>query len=196
VIENAALLDVAGIDLVLASDRDPEPPPGLVPTDRLDVDGHRTLVLSANLDAWPTAVLMTAGTQNVRLPLRPGCPHQGAMCRDYTPLVDRRLPEPVVLQATDGLYRARFAAADRDRVLFVSAFYRVEWRARAGSMALPVAPVANAFLGVTVPPGVDDVEVAFVPTGRMVLAGVSGVALVAQIAAFGILWRRRRAALS
>jgi hypothetical protein len=195
VVENGALLDVLGIDLVLAAEGGVGAPDGLVVTDRAPVAGGAALTLFANPEAWPTAVLMTADTQHVTLPLRPGCSHDRAMCRDYSSLLDRRLPAPVSLRASDGVYVARFSAADQERLLFVSATYRPEWRARAGAETLRVDPVAGAFLGVTVPPGVEEVDMTFVPRTRIALAGVSGSALAAEFAALGVAWWRRRAGI-
>ena len=197
VVENGVLLDVLGIDLVLAS-RGSVDSNGLVATDHVRVvESNRSptphdLVLLANPDAWPTAVLMTAGTQHVRLARRPDCAVGGALCSDYATFPPRRLPAPVSLQAIDGVYEARFSPAERERLLFVSATYRPEWRASSPAGPLRVEPVADAFLGVTIPAGVAEVDLAFVPRARIALTVLSGVALAALMAAAAaVAWRRR-----
>jgi hypothetical protein len=197
VIENSAALDVLGVDLVLASKDGIRPAHELVATDQVHVtESNRLaaphdLVLFANPDAWPTAVLMTAGTQHLQLPRQPQCRPAGAMCSDYSSFLSHRLPAPVSLDATNGFYAARFGAAEQERLLFVSAAYRPEWRASSPAGALPVEPVADAFLGVTVPAGVDRVELAFVPRLRIALTILSGCALAALMAAFAVVWWRR-----
>ena len=82
------------------------------------------------------------------------------------------------------------------RLLFLSAFYRPEWVATAGEETLAIEQMAGAFIGVTVPPGVQDIDLAFRPRTRMALTWVSGLSLVALLVAFGtITWRGRASGL-
>jgi hypothetical protein len=181
VIENDALLDVLGVNLIMQAAGEGPPPSTLRVTDHLrprgpgpyDGPAHDILVL-ANENAWPKAVLVDMRAQTVALPFRHGCPHRGALCRDYTALAASRLPEPVRLAAADGRYSARFAPSDRERLLFLSVLYRPEWRATAAAEALRVVPIADAFVSVIVPPGVEEVELRFVPRVLIVLAWFSG----------------------
>jgi uncharacterized membrane protein YfhO len=64
--------------------------------------------------------------------------------------------------------------------------------ATAGDQTLAIAPIADAFISVTVPPGVQDIELAFRPRTRIALTWLSGVSLVALLIAWGALaWRGR-----
>jgi len=146
---------------------------------------HDILVL-ANEDAWPQGVLLDSAAPAAALPFRRGCPHRGALCRDYTALVASRLPEPVRLASADGRYTARFAPSDRERLLFLSVLYRPEWRAAAPTGALRVVPIADAFVSVTVPPGVEEVDLRFVPRVRIALAWFSGGILTLLLAGVGV----------
>jgi hypothetical protein len=127
VIENDALLNVLGVNLVMMAAGEGPVPSTLRETDRFrprEVRGfqgpkHDLLVL-ANETAWPPAVLLDSGAQRLRLPVRPGCPHRGAMCRDYATLAASRLPDTLRLSSTDGQYVARFRSSRQERLLFLS----------------------------------------------------------------------------
>ena len=169
VIANDALLDVLGINLVLMSAGEGPLPGGLqlvmhrpVPTTTFPIDGG--LLIAANRNAWPEAVLLDAAAATLALPLQPGCGHTAAMCRDYTAMVPLRRPDAVSLRARNGEFSASFSPAQVERLLFISGLYRPEWEATAADGGrLTVRPVAGAFLGVTVPPGVGDVSVVYRP---------------------------------
>jgi len=204
VIENDPLLDVLGVNLIMKAAGEGPTPSTLPVTDRLrppggpayDGPAHDILVL-ANENAWPKAVLTDSQAQTAALPFRAGCPHRGALCRDYTALAASRLPEPVRLAAEDGRYTARFAPSDRERLLFLSVLYRPEWRATTPTGALRVVPIADAFVSVIVPPGVEAVDLRFVPRARIALAWFSGGILTILLVGVGAwegrrAWRRRR----
>ena len=201
VIGHQPLLDVLGINLVWATTGDGPFPPALLLTDRWkggssqDYEAEKNdLVLFANPQAWPRAVLVPPEAALVRLPLRPGCPHQGAMCRDFTALARQRLPAKVALAESDGFYGARFPSASEERLLFVSAAWRREWEARSDAGPLQITPAAEAFLGVRIPPGVDHVEVRFEPRVRAMLTWVSAISVLALTTVVAVSLGRRRGA--
>jgi hypothetical protein len=148
VIGNPTLLDVLGINLVLTTEHETGIPPGATVVARPQVHDQRLsdLVLVANADAWPQAVLLQADAYRIQLPVHPGCDQIGALCLDYEPLSRTRLDERVALQASNGRYVAHFPTSDRERLLFISAMYRPEWKAAAATGPLPIHPIANAFL--------------------------------------------------
>jgi len=204
VIENDALLDVLGVNLIMQAAGEGPLLSTLRVTDHLrprvvgpyDGPAHDILVL-ANENAWPKAVLLDNKARTVALPFRSGCPHSGALCRDYTALAASRLPEPVRLAASDGRYSARFAPSDRERLLFLSVLYRREWRATAASEALRVVPLADAFVSVIVPPGVEEIELRFVPRVLIALSWFSGGIFTILLIGVGRaeasrVWRRLR----
>ena len=192
VISNPTLLDVLGINLVLTTEHETSVPSGLQVVARPHVHDERLsdLVVLANADAWPEAVLLSRDAYNLELPIHPGCAHAGAMCRDYEPLSRMRLNGSVSLQVSNGRYVAQFPPSDEERLLFISAMYRPEWRAAATRGALTIHPVANAFLGVTVPAGVTDVSVEFTPRIQIALTWLSNLVLLGSAAA--VFLRRRR----
>ena len=193
VIRNPTLLDVLGINLVLTTEHETRVPPGLQVVARPHVHDERLsdLVVLANADAWPEAVLLPRDAYNLELPIHPGCAHTGAMCRDYEPLSRMRLNGSVSLQVSNGRYIAQFPPSDEERLLFISAMYRPEWRAAATTGALTIHPVANAFLGVTVPAGVTDVTVEFTPRIQIALTWFSNLVLLGSAAAVFLARRRR-----
>lgn len=194
-IQNGTLLDVLGINMILSTERESGTPPGLIVAARPRVRDDRLsdLVLLANPDAWPQAVLLEPDAYTVTLPVRAGCAHQAAMCRDYDALARARLPGAVSLSSSNGRYVARVPAAAHERLLFISATYRPEWEATAATGALRVHPVAGAFLGVTVPPHVTDITVEYVPRVQIALTWFSNV-LFFSVAAGVFLLRRKRVA--
>jgi len=195
VIANDALLDVLGINFVLTSE--PEGPvPHLkvimnrrVRQSRAPIDGD--LMIAANVDAWPEAVLLDAAAAALTLPTQPGCGHTAALCRDYRALVPLRRPETVSLRAGHGVFSASFAPAQVERLLFISGLYRPEWEATlADGTRLSVRPVAGAFLGVTVPPGAGQVTVVYQPRTLRALTWLSGLTFGGLCVAWAVLRRR------
>jgi hypothetical protein len=197
VLENETLLNVLGINLVLTTSDEPVSR-RLEEVGRTHVDtspGRFDLILFANHDAWPKAVLLDADAVRVRLPQRSGCEHSAALCRDYQQIARRRRPDDVSLTADNGHYIARFNPAAENRLLFVSTMYRREWLARSSVEGLTVTPVADAFLGVSVPPGVDQVELTFTPSVRIALTILSVSSMFALLTlCSAALWRVRRPA--
>jgi hypothetical protein len=193
VIRNQNLLNVLGIDLILSTERETGIPSGLTVIDRPRLrDATRVpgLLLLANPSAWPRAVLLPPDTSRLRLPARAGCTNEGALCLDYESLAGMRLSGDVDLRASNGRYIARVAPADSERLLFISATYRPEWTAiAADGRALEVQPVATAFLGVTIPPGVTDVTVEYSPRMLMALTWFSSLLFFAAGAAAWLLRR-------
>jgi hypothetical protein len=195
VLENETLLNVLGINLVLTTSD--EPVSGrLEEIGRAHVDtspGRFDLILFANHDAWPKAVMLDGDAAQVRLSRRPGCEHAAALCRDYQEIARRRLADDVSLTADNGHYVARFKPASDGRLLFVSTMYRREWRAASAVDGMTVTPVAEAFIGVTVPPGVDHVELSFTPSVRIALTGFSATSMLGLLTLFcAASWRLRR----
>jgi hypothetical protein len=199
VIANGPLLDVLGIDLVLTSEGEGPLPPGLVTVTKRNVAQARDtidgdLILAANPDAWPKAVLLDTAAAALTLPVSAGCGHTAALCRDYEPMRPHRLPDGVSLREGNGEFTATFAPAPAARLLFLSSLYRPEWEAAsAGGARLDVRPIANAFLGVTVPPGVDGVTIVYRPRVLRALTWFSGLTFGALCAAWVVSsWRTSR----
>jgi hypothetical protein len=192
VVENAALLDVLGINLVLSTERESGTPAGLVVSGRPRVreEALHDLVVLGNPDAWPQAVLMDTSARAVTLPVRANCSHQAALCREFEPLARLRLAGDVRLVTANGRYDIRVPPADRERLLFISATYRPEWKATSATGDLPVSPVAGAFLGVSVPANVTDMTLAYVPRAQMALTWFSNVAFFGIGAAVLVVRRR------
>jgi hypothetical protein len=178
VIRNQPLLDVLGIDLVLSTEGETGVPSGLIVAERPRVRaaGLDDLVLLANPTAWPRAVLLAPDAAALQLPRRDSCEHSAALCRDFAPLARTRLDGHVALEVGAGRYAARVQPADQERLMFFSTLYRPEWEARAGDTRLQVRPVADAFLGITVPPGVSEIAVAYTPRVQIALTWIGNIA--------------------
>lgn len=188
VLENGPLLNVLGINMVLVDAREPVALPALDPVGRFPVNdgavGGAALTLLANHGAWPRVVLMDPALARTGVPVRPDCGHDRALCRDYAPLVRARIVDEVRWREADGRYQvAAGAAADHDRLIFISTVYRSEWRARSLSGPVQVEPIAGAFLGITLPAGVREVDVQYQPRVRMALAWLHGLLIVGLLGA-------------
>ncbi|MGE3274349.1 MAG: hypothetical protein AB7O67_04500 [Vicinamibacterales bacterium] len=194
VLANQALLDVLDVGLVLSTESEGPPPPGLDVLERIPVDTFRgpdVLVLLGNTGRWPRAVLMDPQAADLTLPQRPECPNDRALCRDFAPLAARRVGDVSTYASDNGAKAITFTPAAVERLLFVSTTYRPEWEARGAGGPLPVVPVAGAFIGVRVPPGTDHVDLSFQPAWRIRLQWLSlltAAGLVSFLAARR--WRR------
>ena len=192
VIENPTLLDVLGINVVVAMTDEGLSPTALTRIDHVRVNAEAGVEIFANPDAWPKAVLLSLDARRAELPIVAGCEHTAALCRDYTAFARARLPQEVSLRENEDGYRVHVPPSDAPRLLFLSAFYRPEWVATSGDQTLAIEPIAGAFIGVTVPAGVQDVELEYRPHTRIALTWVSGTSLVVMLAALGAIhWRRR-----
>jgi hypothetical protein len=151
------------------------------------------LVSYANPDAWPEVTVLSTDALDVPLPLVAGCGHDGALCRRYDALVKTRLPDRASLASVNGEYQIRVAPSTAERLLFLSVLYRPEWTAASsGGGALRIDPVAGAFLGVRVPPGVQEVRVVFVPRARVALTWLGVVSTASLLVLCSVVaWRQR-----
>jgi hypothetical protein len=196
VIENAALLDVLGINLVVTTSSEHVATSGLLRLGTVQANTERGTIdieSYANPDAWPVATMLSTDVRHLELPLVAGCGHTGALCRRYDELVKKRLPDRVSLAGANGEYLVRVPPSTADRLLFVSVLHRPEFTATssAGS-ALRIDPIAGAFLGVTVPPGVQEIRIVFEPRTRIVLAWLSVVSTATFVVICSVAaWRRR-----
>jgi hypothetical protein len=196
VIGNGPLLDVLGIDLVLMGEGEGPLPEGPQIVKEAPVRQKRALIagrlrIAANPDAWPKAVLLDSAAAAVTLPVHAGCAHTAALCRDYAPMVPLRRPGTVSLRERDGEFDATFAPADVERLLFISGVYRSEWEATsADGVRLAVQPVAGAFLGVSVPPGVGHATIVYRPRVLQALTWVSTLTFTGLCLTWVVLRRR------
>jgi hypothetical protein len=195
VVENRSLLDVLGVGLVLTTEGEGPVPDGLSVLERIPVDtssGPHVLLLLGNPDSWPQAALLSTDARSLGLPQRAGCPNDRALCRDFTRLAESRVAPVSSVTGSNGRYSVRVPPADAERVLFLSTTYRPEWRAVSSGSELRVDPVAEAFLGITVPAGVREVDLAFVPTWRIRLTWLSGLTALSMVLFLCVTaWRRR-----
>ena len=139
VIDNAALLDVLGIDMVLVTEAEGAVPAGLPLLERIPVStirGAHVLLLLGNPDAWPRATMLSAGAASLTLPQRPACPNSRALCRDFAPLMAARAGEVTSMSEDNGAYSVRVTPGDRERLLFLPR----PPTGRSGAPARPEAP--------------------------------------------------------
>jgi hypothetical protein len=196
VVGNKALLDVLGINVVVAMKDEGLSPAGLTRLEELRVNDEADVEIFGNADAWPKAVLLSPDARAAALPVVEGCEHTAALCRDYTELARTRLPDDVSLREVVDGYRVHVPPSAAPRLLFLSAFDRPEWQATGGGTALAIEPIAGAFIGVTVPPGVQDVELRFRPPIRLALTFLSWTALAGMLLALAITGAARRSRAS
>jgi hypothetical protein len=194
VLVNDTLLDALGVNLVVMEQGEAPTSPRLRLLSQHVIQSganRRTFLIFGNPTAWPRASVVTSDVRSMTLPVRPGCSHRLALCRDYQRLIAARVDGEVTLGGRAGTYRMSLTPSDRERVIFLSMLYRPEWRASSSSTPLRIDPIADAFVGITVPAGVGDLELAFVPTPRVVLAWISGVTCVALVCCLVFLRMRR-----
>ena len=64
-----------------------------------------------------------------------------------------------------------------DRLLLVNQTYRPEWRAKGGHEDLKLINIANGFIGLTIPPGVETISLNYAPQRRLYLQLLSWIAV-------------------
>jgi len=186
VVANQSLLDVLGINLVMIAAGENVP-------DFLTVVRSKSPIIAGNPHAWPKAVLLNHSAADLTLPVRAGCAHTAALCREYTPIRPLRLPDVVSLRERDGEFEASFAPSNEERILFISSLFRREWEARSSEgRTLTVQPVAGAFLGVTVPPDVTRIVAAYRPRLQQGLTWFSTLTYAGLCVTWIALQRRQR----
>lgn len=196
VIANGPLLDVLGIEYVLASDKE-RVAPGLEPVTPLPNWRNESLWLFRNPTSWPTAVVMDRRVKEVHLKRLPSCDKAGLLGDDFSPVPALRLPSGrLKTRRTCNTISISLPPAAQSRLILVNELYRPAWTAAvtvgSSRAAAPVEPVLDALIGVTVPAGSTELILTYRPWGRIAWRAVSGAAILACLAWLLIHGLRRR----
>ena len=179
---NREMLNVFGIDLILVTSKDFESEIFASLRGRFTHLGQYetssgTVHLLKNPDAWPDAFLMSMDVMNVQA-IQRACVYPGAICGDFSGWHKHLLGDKVKMSGEHGAYSIQVEASPTPRLFVTSKLYRPEWEVRSEMQALQVVKVGEALTGVVVPPDVENFTLTFKPAARLVLRGVSAVALV------------------
>jgi hypothetical protein len=158
--KSAALLDVLGVRYVVAMAGDE-----VAPDLREIRQWPRDLRMYVNDDAWPEAFFVAAIPG--RLPRLEKCGHDRLLCADFAQSGMTPLPPTVQMTRLYDGVRLTFAAADTERQMVVTQWFREGWAVTAGRGEL--RPAAEHLIGVRVPAGESMVEIRFRPRVRMFL---------------------------
>lgn len=184
---NRPLLDVMGIDILIAGPEDTVPE-GVTLLGTYDWFQQDRFRIYRNDTAWPLVSVVDPGLRQVgSLPRRSSCPHDRLMCADFSPVHHARDTN----QAADfAWYGDRLdiglPASDRVRTLLVTQAFWDQWLAEsADGRTLEVFPLLEAFVGIEVPPGVTDLSLAYVDTRyrhlTTLMLGTFAVCLLAMV---------------
>ncbi|PWB64643.1 MAG: hypothetical protein C3F17_06515 [Bradyrhizobiaceae bacterium] len=189
-----SFLDTLGIGFLVTFDRQ-SVASGLVRIGTLSA-GVEMLAVWRNPDAWPKVVEVDSAARDRRLPLLPGCGHEGFLCSDFSVVggLVRSAPRAALSQSA-GRIAVGLAAAERDRVLLLNSWYRPGWRSE--DPRVTVTPVFGHLLGVLVPAGVDEFALVYRPPAVVWSYAVSSATLLMGLAvAIAALLRLPRRACS
>jgi hypothetical protein len=189
-VQSAETLAVLGMGAVVALVDEPVAPQ-LEEVARFPVEGH-VIRLLRNPAVWPGGALVPVETVAAYLPELPDCRYAGLFCRDFSAVVQGEHDGAVTLTRRHGRLHARFAPADRPRMLLVPEMFRPEWTARSGGRALPVTAAWRGMIAVSVPAGIAEVDLRYRPQLVMALTALSAFVLVGV--ALTLTVRRARAA--
>jgi uncharacterized membrane protein YfhO len=106
------------------------------------------------------------------------CGYPGAICGDFSGWHKLLLDDKVKMLGEHGAYSIQVEPSPVPRLFVTSKLYRPEWEVRSAMQALQVVKVGEALTGVVVPPSVENFTLTFKPATRLVLRGLSAVALV------------------
>ena len=195
VLLNQPLLDVMGIGVVAVMDG-ANVGPGLKDLGTYDWFQRERLRLYKNDTAWPLVSVVASDLRKLtKLPRRPGCSHEKLMCADFAGAHDARITNQDVDFAWKGdRLTMKLATSDQPRTILVTQAFWDQWKAHSGAgNPLDVFPLLEAFVGIDVPPGVDEIDLEYVDNRyrwmtSVMLAGM-GIPLVVIIAI--VAFRRR-----
>lgn len=168
-LRNTALLNLLGIELVVAGDSDMPANPHLTElwSQKLPDESH--IHLLQNQTAWQRAWLMQHTAQDLTLHRWKDCDKPGLLCADVRALAAMRLPEAVEFSSDNGRMHVRFPSANNERILAFSMLHRADWHAYTGPQALDVFKLADALLAVHIPAGISEVTLEYRPAPRHAL---------------------------
>jgi hypothetical protein len=198
---NKAMLDVLGIEFILAFE-DEIRDPGLLVDAAFETEfglrGRRgqRLVLLRNPQVWPQAVGFAQGSlDRFALPVRPTCSHGGLLCRDYSQVRDSRLMAADIRIAFSDAGDAVIHLDARHPALslLVTQAYRPGWRATADNGAeLPVWRALEGYLTIDVAADVSRIDLSYAPPTRVKLAIMQAFLLAASLGFLGVMVVLRR----
>jgi hypothetical protein len=191
-VESDSALDVLGIRYVLAFEGE-RVAPGLRVVSSYTTIRHAHLVLLANDDAGPGAVLMSFERAGQPLAGMPDCGNERLFCRDLGALGADRVPGKVSVVRSANAIEVTWPAVAGPTVLVLVDMYRDAWTVDSDKGPLRTRPIQGALLGVDVPPGVSELHARYRP-GRMIGASFVCYAAIAMALVGLMLTVRRRSA--
>ena len=179
-VESDAALDVLGVRYVLAN-TDETVAPGLRERARVPkLDGSR-FILYENSRAWPDGFVLDLAAEQIDLAFRPRCSNSRLMCRDFEPLIGRRVERGVQVTTRDDRVDVQLSHGDQSSLLVVSQMFRPEWVATGDGHPLTTVPVFGGLIGVRLPGGITSVHLRYRPTVLMFATGLAWLAIVASL---------------
>jgi hypothetical protein len=182
VIDNHAFLDVAGIRWILVGgnevqslSKDSRFQPPLV----FNGSNGRSLALLENPDAWPLAVFIDPRLVAIHnFPRAPDCPLEGVACANFQQIKDARQVDDVKAHMSHERITLSFQPSSRPRQIFMTVFAHDGWVARAGGKEIPINIVGGAFMSMSVPAGIGEIDLTYGSKWRlatMIISIASGV---------------------
>ncbi len=181
-LENQPLLDLLGIELIVADDDDLPANQNLGELWNKKLEDGTIIHLLRNKTAWKRAWLMDIAAQNIKVKQMEGCSIKGFLCADVGELAATKLPYDVTISGGNGNMQATFLPDKIEMLLVFSSLYRKDWQAYSGSRKLDVIALADALLAVKIPADVAEVSLKYQPELRATLRIVSMVCFCACLA--------------
>lgn len=181
-IENQELLDLLGIELIVADDNDLPKNQNIKIIWSKQLDDKNRIHLLKNETAWKQAWMMSKEANGLEIKPFDGCNKSGFLCADVRELVKTKLEDKVTTSGNNGKTEATFTKSGMDRLLVFSKLYRKDWLATSEDRNLKVLPLANSLLAVEIPAGVSKVSLEYKPQPRYTLRIISFTCFIACLA--------------
>ena len=188
VINNRSFLDVAGIRWILVGgnevqtlSKDSE----LRTSSIFNASNGKSLALLENPDAWPLAVFIDPRLIAIdNFPRAPGCPLEGIACANLQHIKEARQAGDVKAHMTHERITLNFLPSSRPRQIFMTVFSHDGWTARVVGRELPINKVGGAFMSISVPAGIGEIELTYGSTWRLatMIISIASGAIMAFLA--------------
>lgn len=179
-LNNKPMLDVLGVELVLALDSEHVEHLALISTRNSNYKGKKQQInLYKNSNVWPKAFVMDKDI--LKAPDIRACQSDGLLCRDFSVWKQYRSDAPIRLSGNNGKYSLNTPASSKSQLVVTTMLYRPEWVATSAGVPLKIVPVWNALIGINLPPGAETVALEFRPILRNTLWFISTASLMITI---------------
>ncbi len=135
---------------------------------------------------WPEAVGLSSDILNVNLNKKVDCKNSGLLCKNFDPIMRLVNKDVGIKLNNNGVINIKLHKNYRGDILMISKMFRPEWSATSNGKPLEIHKLFGGLIGVSIPKGVDNVNLKYTPISLYSSVFISYMAIILSI--FGIVY--------